>query len=55
MITLSLGGLSVSAIGLFLGVKRVRRGTERIVRAATLHQPVVVSQTADARMQSQEP
>ena len=54
MITLSLGGLSLSAIGLFLGIKRVRRGTARIVRAATLPQPAIVSQTADARMQSQE-
>jgi len=35
MITLSLGGLSLSTIGLFLGIKRVRRGTARIVRAAT--------------------
>jgi len=55
MITLSLGGLSLSTIGLFLGIKRVRRGTARVVRAATMPQPAVVSQTADARMQSQEP
>ena len=35
MITLSLGGLSVSAIGMVLGIRRVRRGTSRLVHAAT--------------------
>jgi len=39
MITLSLGGLSVSAIGLFLGVRRVRRGSSRLVRAGALRRP----------------
>jgi hypothetical protein len=34
MIALSLGGLSVSAIGLWLGIKRVRRGSSRLVHAA---------------------
>jgi len=38
MITLSLGGLSLSAIGLVLGVRRVRRGSSRLVHAA-LPQP----------------
>jgi uncharacterized iron-regulated membrane protein len=36
MIALSLGGLSLSAIGLLLGIRRVRRGTKRLVSAATL-------------------
>jgi len=36
MITLSLGGLSLSAIGLLLGIRRVRRGTKRLVQSATL-------------------
>ena len=34
MITLSLGGLSVSAIGLLLGFRRVRRGSSRLVHVA---------------------
>ena len=36
MITLSLGGLTLSAIGMFLGIKRVRRGTSRVVHGVTL-------------------
>jgi len=36
MITLSLGGLGLSAIGLLLGIRRVRRGTKRLVQSATL-------------------
>src|SRR4029450_5129932 len=39
MITLSLGGLSVSTIGLLLGVRRVRRGSSRLVRAGVLPRP----------------
>jgi hypothetical protein len=35
MITLSLGGLTVSLIGTLLGIRRVRRGTSRLVHAAT--------------------
>ena len=35
MITLSLGGLTLSAIGMVLGIRRVRRGTSRLVHAAT--------------------
>jgi len=36
MIALSLGGLSVTAIGLLLGVRRVRRGTSRPWRCRRL-------------------
>ena len=39
MIALSLGGLSVTAIGLLLGVRRVRRGTSRLVHAVALPRP----------------
>jgi hypothetical protein len=33
VITLSLGGLASSSIGLFLGIKRLRRGATRVVKA----------------------
>ncbi len=36
MITLSLGGLTLSAIGLVLGIRRVRKGTARVVHGVTV-------------------
>jgi hypothetical protein len=47
MIVLSLGGLSVSAIGLVLGIRRVRRGTARLVRAAAARPAAAVPATAE--------
>jgi hypothetical protein len=48
MITLSLGGLTVSAIGLLLGVRRMRKGSSRLVHAV-LPQPQPRGEAPDLR------